>query len=95
MERDNELQLNNTLTPLPKSFVSSLSIFSPVVIETTILKCIQCIFPIWLLHGEEVDLYTSKSESTSPKDALCQVWLKLAQWFCRKEDKFTRITNNK
>ena len=23
-------------------------------------------------------------ESTSPKDALCQVWLKLAQWFWRR-----------
>ena len=26
-------------------------------------------------------LHLSKLESPSPKDALCQVWLKLAQWF--------------
>jgi hypothetical protein len=25
-----------------------------------------------------------KSESPSPKDALCQVWLKLAQWLWRR-----------
>ena len=25
-------------------------------------------------------LYCKKHESPSPKDALCQVWLKLAQW---------------
>ena len=27
----------------------------------------------------------NKLESPSPKDALCQDWLKLAQWFCRRE----------
>ena len=29
-------------------------------------------------------LHLKKLESPSPKDALCQVWLKLAQWFCRR-----------
>ena len=29
-------------------------------------------------------LHLNKLESPSPKDALCQVWLKLAQWFWRK-----------
>ena len=29
-------------------------------------------------------LYLNKLESPSPKDALCQVWLKLAQWFWRR-----------
>ena len=28
--------------------------------------------------------HLNKLESSSPKDALCQVWLKLAQWFWRK-----------
>ena len=28
--------------------------------------------------------YLNKLESPSPKDALCQVWLKLAQWFWRR-----------
>ena len=29
-------------------------------------------------------LHLNKLESPSPKDALCQVWLKLAQWFWRR-----------
>ena len=36
--------------------------------------------PLWKLQWS----FISKIESTSPKDALCQVWLKLAQWFWRK-----------
>ena len=37
-------------------------------------------------------LHLKKLESPSPKDALCQIWLKLAQWFLRrsrKEEEFT------
>jgi hypothetical protein len=29
-------------------------------------------------------LYLNKLESPLPKDGLCQVWLKLAQWFWRR-----------
>ena len=29
--------------------------------------------------------HLKKLESPSPKDALCQDWLKLAQWFWRRE----------
>ena len=29
-------------------------------------------------------LHLNKIESPSPKDALCQVWLKMAQWFLRR-----------
>ena len=29
----------------------------------------------------------------SPKDALCQVWLKLAQWFWRRTSRFLKFTN--
>ena len=36
-------------------------------------------------------LYLNKTESPSPKDALCQVWLKLAQWFWRR--RFLNIFN--
>ena len=37
-------------------------------------------------------LRLNKFESPSPKDALCQIWLKLAQWFWRRRwngEKFT------
>ena len=30
------------------------------------------------------NLHLKKLESPSPKDALCQVWLKLVQWFWRR-----------
>ena len=33
------------------------------------------------LYEKLLDLHLQKFESPSPKDALCQVWLKLAQWF--------------
>ena len=36
-------------------------------------------------------LYLNKVESPSPKDALCQVWLKLAQWFWRR--RFLNLLN--
>ena len=29
-------------------------------------------------------LHLNKLESLSPKDSLCQVWLKMAQWFWRR-----------
>ena len=35
--------------------------------------------------GKGVALYLNKLESPSPKDALCQVCLKLAQWFWRRK----------
>ena len=46
-------------------------------------------------------LHLNKFESPLPKDALCQVWLKLAQWFWRRRwqcEKFTdgrRTTGDK
>ena len=46
-----------------------------------------------------VALRLNKFESPSPKDALCQVWLKLAQWFCRRRffnfvNVFSQFCNN-
>ena len=31
-----------------------------------------------------MDLHLNKLQFPSPKDALCQVWLKLAKWFWRR-----------
>ena len=36
------------------------------------------------LYEKLLVLHLQKFESPSPKDALCQVWLKLAQWFWRR-----------
>ena len=48
-----------------------------------IYKFLQCIFAICNYHPLEKGwaLHLNKFESTSPKKALCQVWLKLARWF--------------
>ena len=38
---------------------------------------------LWI--KKKLYLHLNKLESPSPKDALCQVWLKLAQWFLEKK----------
>ena len=38
-------------------------------------------------------LHLNKLESPSPKNALCQVWLKLAQWFWRRRWKCEKFTD--
>ena len=37
----------------------------------------------------------NKLESPLPKDALCEVWLKLAQWFCRRRWKCEKFTDSR
>ena len=65
-----------------------LNSFSPknefgLVLKKTIFKFSQCIFfNIILLFR----YYLFKLESLSPNDALCQVWLKLTQWFWKKKE---------
>ena len=49
------------------------------------------LFHNYLLFEKGVALYLNKLKSPSPKNALCQVWLKLAQWFCRRFLKFVNI----
>ena len=39
--------------------------------------------------------HLNKLESPSPKDALCQVWLKLAQWFWRRRWKCEKFTDGR
>ena len=40
-------------------------------------------------------LHLNKLESPSPKDALCQVWLKLARWFWRRRWKCEKFTDRR
>ena len=44
---------------------------------------------LWKLHVNGSSL--NKIESHSPEDALCQVWLKLAQWFWRRFFNFFNV----
>ena len=58
----------------------------PMVLKKKIFKFRQCIslFRNYLPLEKGWALHLNKLESPSPKDALCQVWLKLAQWFWRR-----------
>jgi hypothetical protein len=57
-----------------------------LVLEKKILKNFQnfLLFRYHLPLGKGVVFHLYNSESPLPKDALCQVGLKLAQWFWRK-----------
>ena len=53
------------------------------------------LFRNYLPLEKDMALFYNKLESPSPKDALYQVWLKLAQWFWRRRwkcEKFTTTT---
>ena len=49
------------------------------------------LFRNYLLLEKGMALHLNKLESSSPKDALCQVWLKLALWFLRR--RFLKLVN--
>ena len=55
---------------LRRRFLKFVNVFSP--------------FPYYLPLEKGGVLHLNKLESPSPKNALCQVWLKLAQWFWRR-----------
>ena len=65
----------------------SLVEIGPVVLEKKIFKissmyfCYFLFIPTW---KRPWPFHLNKLESSSSKDALCQVWLKLAQWFWRR-----------
>ena len=60
-------------------FVPSLVEIGPVVLEKKIFKLCLCILLIrnYLPLENGGNLHLNKLESPSPRDALCQVWLKL------------------
>ena len=54
--------------------------FDLLVLEKEVFKfTLRYYFPLEKAYS----LGLNKLESTSPKDDLCQLWLKLAQWFWR------------
>ena len=68
-------------------YVPSLVKIGPVVLEKKIFLILSMyfsLFPNYLPLEKGGALHLNKLESPSPKDALCQVWLKLAQWFWRR-----------
>ena len=86
MEKGGALYLNNLIYPFTQGwFVPSLIEIGPVVVEKKILKFVNVfsLFRNYLPLEKGTALHLNKLEFRSPKDALCQVWLKLAQWFLR------------
>ena len=67
-------------------FVSSLVGIGSVVLEKKIFKFRQrfSLFHNYFPLEKERALHMNKLESPSPKNALWQVWLKVAQWFWRR-----------
>ena len=68
-------------------FVPRLVEIGPVVLEKKIFKFRKCAFSLfhnYLPLEKGGALQWNKLKSPSPKDALCQVWLKLTQWFWRR-----------
>ena len=70
----------------------SLVEIGPVVLELKIFEFRQCIFDISNHFLKKLGLDPSFNKFKFPysKDALCQVWLKLAQWFLRR---FLKLVN--
>ena len=51
------------------------------------------LFLYYLPLEKDVVLHFNKLESPSPKDALCQIWLKLALWFLSRRWKYEKFTD--
>ena len=75
------VRFDQTWIPITQwCFVPSLVKIGPVALET-----IAHYVNILSLLGKGRDpSWKNKPESSSPKDALCQIWLKLAKWFSRR-----------
>jgi hypothetical protein len=76
------------LNKLESPYVPSLIDFGQLVLEKKIFKKISVYFYCFAIISQKgYPLSWNKFESPSPQDDLCQVWLKLAQWFWRKRFK--------
>jgi hypothetical protein len=84
-EEDLALFLNKLEFPSFKDNLYKFE-FGQLVLEKKIIKNFQCISTFSLLSplGNGYPLHLNKLESPSFKDDLCQIWLKLAQWFWRR-----------
>ena len=78
--------------PFPKGyFVPCLIEISPEVLRRRFLIFVSVFLLLSLFEKKCVPLHLNKLESPLPKDALCQVWLKLASWLLRR--KFLNLVN--
>ena len=80
------LYLNKLKSPSPKSALCQVRLKLAQWFCRRFLKFVNIfsLFRYYLSIEKVVALHLNKLESPSPKDALCQVWLKLALWDLRK-----------
>ena len=85
LERDRALHLNILESPSPKDALCQVQLKLAQRFWRRFFNFVNVflLFLNYLPLEKDVALLLNKLESPSPKDALCQVWLKLAQWFWR------------
>ena len=98
LEKGEALHLNKLEFPLPKDALCQVWLKLVQWLWTRRFLNLVNVFSLfhnYLPLDKEGTLHLNKLESPSSKDALCQVWLKLAQWFWRRRwkcEKFTTTT---
>ena len=70
-------------------FLPSLVESDPMVLQKNIFRFRQCLFRNYLPPWKQALPFSL--ESLAPKDTLCRVWLKLAQWFWKR--RFSNFVN--
>ena len=98
MEKCWALHLNKLESPLRKDALCQVWLkLAQGFLRKRFLKFINVfsLFRNYLPLKKGMALHLNKLESTSPKDTLCQVWLKLALWFWRKRWKCEKFTDRR
>jgi hypothetical protein len=97
-EKHLALYLNKFEFPLPKDNLYQVWLNLACWFWRRFLKKIFSVFLLfryYLPFESSYPLPLNKFESRSPKDDLCQVWLKLAQWFWRRSRKYKSLTDRR
>ena len=87
LEKGGALHLNKLESPSPKDALCQVWLKLTQLVK---IRRFLNLVNVFLLFGNYLPLekggalHLNKLESPSPKDALCQVWLKMAQWFWRR-----------
>ena len=86
LEMDLAVHLNKLESPSPKDAMCQVWFKLAQWSWRRILNFVNVflLFRSYLPLEKDVALHLNKLESASSKDALCQVWFKLAQWFLRR-----------
>ena len=87
LEKGVTLHLNKLESPLPKDALCQVWLkLTQCLWRRRFLNVVNVfsLFRYYLPLEKSRALHLNKLESPSPKDALCKVWLKLAQWFWRR-----------